>query len=895
MKKILAFVLCAVMVLLSFASCTSKKQEEKTTQTTNTGAPSVYVAEESTLPEEEKDFVVEDMFGTEVPSLRLKEYVGEEENLVIPEMLTSPSTGEKCIVAEIGDAAFLGNETLVSVEIPKSVTAIGKGAFQSCKNLTTVVIYNGETIVDEEGNETVIPANLTKIGDSAFHNSGLTEITIPDTVTEIGFHAFSDIFSATPWYDSLEGEKVIVGDGILLKCTYESPVIIQEVVVEPAETVEAEEAEEPAEAETEEPAEGEEAETEADAEAEAEPEAEPEAAKPTVKQEVILNYQEFDLTDVKHIAYYAFNNPGAVALKVSENLLSVDRHAVFVPNGEKDYTKFLVPYVEGGSTTQATLDAALLDYDLLNAPANPFKWTFDTAESVETWNGGSGANVSYGSDGSLYARSTNKDPIIATTDRLNIPAEVFNKLVIRMKHNISTEKTDANKADFHIQVFFAATGVGYSEGASYKVEDLEQTTNGEYVDYTIDLTTNANWYDVINSFRVDVTSCENSDFWIDSIEFVPAEENFDFGTLLKPVRPALPSFENPYKYKFAEKSLADAWTTSGMEYSYDSENETIHGVAAEGADPTIVSPELAVPGFEYRKLIVRMKHNFAPVVEEAAEGEDGTAEVPAEEAKTYTMKVYFDNGEGYTDERVKEVEFAETSEDEKVEYTFDMFELDGWYGTVKGIKIVLLGGMNGEFDIDKIEFVPEEKLSRSDLLKKLYEADGSKVVSGESPFVDVVEYDSYYNAVLWAVNNGFIEAVETNEDNEFIYNPENPVTAQEAVDLFNAFADYKKSTVEKLAAPSDPEVVVYEMDADDRIAAIIEKAPVEEMYTPLDPYASTETTPSEPAKSGEEEVEEESKGLPVGAIIGIAAGALVVVAGIVVLIMFLLKKKKSAK
>ncbi|MBE6681598.1 MAG: leucine-rich repeat domain-containing protein [Ruminococcaceae bacterium] len=889
MKKILAFVLCAVMVLLSFASCTSKKQEEKTTQTTNTGVPSLYVAEEFTPPEDEKDFVVEDMFGTEVPSLKLKEYVGEAENLVIPEMLTSPSTGEKCIVAEIGDAAFLGNETLVSVEIPKNVTVIGKGAFQSCKNLTTVAIYNGETIVDEEGNETVIPANLTKIGDSAFHNSGLSEITIPDTVTEIGFHAFSDMFDATPWYYSLEGEKVIVGDGILLKCTYESPVIIQEVVIEPAATVEPEEAEEPAE-------ETEEAETEETAESEeTEAEAEPEAPKPTVKQEVILNYQEFDLTDVKHIAYYAFNNPGAVALKVSENLLSVDRHAVFVPNGEKNYTKFLVPYVEGGSTTQATLDAALLDYDLLNAPANPFKWTFDTAESVETWNGGSGANVSYGNDGSLYARSTSKDPIIATTDRLNIPAEVFNKLVIRMKHNISVEKTDSNKSDFHIQVFFTSTGVGYSEGASYKVEDLEQTTNGEYVEYTIDLTSNANWNGVINSFRVDVGSCENSDFWIDSIEFVPADEKFDFGTLLKPVRPALPSFENPYKYKFAEKSLADAWTTSGMEYSYDSENETIHGVAAEGADPTIVSPELAVPGFEHRQLIVRMKHNFAPVAEEAAEGEAVANEEPVEEAKTYTMKVYFDNGEGYTDERVKEVEFAETSEGEKVEYTFDMFELDGWYGTVKGIKIVLLGGMNGEFDIDKIEFVPEPKLTKGEFLTKLYEADGSKVVTGQSVFADVVLYDSYYNAVLWAVNNGFIEAVETNEDNEFIYNPEILVTAQEAVDLFNAFADYKKSTVEKLAAPSDPAVVVYEMDADDRIAAIIEKAPVEETYSPLeyDPYVNTATP--EPEKSNNEEVAEESKGLPVGAIIGIAGGALVVVAAIVVLIIFLLKKKKGAK
>ena len=61
------------------------------------------------------------------------------------------------------------------VEIPDSVTEIGRFAFYGCTGLT----------------EVTIPESVTKIGDNAFMNcTGLTKITIPDSVTEIGRHIF---------------------------------------------------------------------------------------------------------------------------------------------------------------------------------------------------------------------------------------------------------------------------------------------------------------------------------------------------------------------------------------------------------------------------------------------------------------------------------------------------------------------------------------------------------------------------------------------------------------------------------------------------------------------------------------------------------------------------------
>ena len=75
----------------------------------------------------------------------------------------------------IGASAFSGCSGLTSITIPNSVTSIGDFAFYNCSGLTSVTI----------------PNSVTSIGDGTFYNcSGLTSITIPDSVTSIGKSAF---------------------------------------------------------------------------------------------------------------------------------------------------------------------------------------------------------------------------------------------------------------------------------------------------------------------------------------------------------------------------------------------------------------------------------------------------------------------------------------------------------------------------------------------------------------------------------------------------------------------------------------------------------------------------------------------------------------------------------
>ena len=85
-------------------------------------------------------------------------------------------------VTGIADNAFLNCTGLTSVTIPNSVTAIGKQAFYHCSGLTSVTI----------------PNSLTAIGYEAFADcTGLTSVTIPDSVTAIGYCAFADCTGLT--------------------------------------------------------------------------------------------------------------------------------------------------------------------------------------------------------------------------------------------------------------------------------------------------------------------------------------------------------------------------------------------------------------------------------------------------------------------------------------------------------------------------------------------------------------------------------------------------------------------------------------------------------------------------------------------------------------------------
>ena len=98
-------------------------------------------------------------------------------DLVIPS--TVSYNGNDYTVTALRTVSYYGTfqncSGLTSVTIPNSVTSIGDGAFDGCSGLTSVTI----------------PNSVTSIGGGAFGGcSGLTSVTIPNSVTSIGGYAF---------------------------------------------------------------------------------------------------------------------------------------------------------------------------------------------------------------------------------------------------------------------------------------------------------------------------------------------------------------------------------------------------------------------------------------------------------------------------------------------------------------------------------------------------------------------------------------------------------------------------------------------------------------------------------------------------------------------------------
>ena len=98
--------------------------------------------------------------------------------------------------------AFSGSSGLTSLTIPSSVTEIGSYAFEDCSGLTSLTI----------------PSSVTSIGYYAFSGcSGLTRLTIPSSVTSIDDNAFSGCSGLTSIY--VYPEKVpILGTGVFSGC-----------------------------------------------------------------------------------------------------------------------------------------------------------------------------------------------------------------------------------------------------------------------------------------------------------------------------------------------------------------------------------------------------------------------------------------------------------------------------------------------------------------------------------------------------------------------------------------------------------------------------------------------------------------------------------------------------
>ena len=102
-------------------------------------------------------------------------------------------------ITDIGDHAFSSCTAIPSIIIPKDVVSIGTGAFTWCTKLGEVTLRDcnslksiGDAAFSYCSTLTSIelPEGLTTVGDGSFCAAGLTNITIPKSLKEVGQTAF---------------------------------------------------------------------------------------------------------------------------------------------------------------------------------------------------------------------------------------------------------------------------------------------------------------------------------------------------------------------------------------------------------------------------------------------------------------------------------------------------------------------------------------------------------------------------------------------------------------------------------------------------------------------------------------------------------------------------------
>ena len=134
--------------------------------------------------------------GSSIPSVSVGDgaepYVPEKPPLVrlkvvIPDGVTS-----------IGQVAFMQNNAIEEVVIPEGVTSIGHAAFADCPFLKRVTLPDSLTSIGDlafrncpQLTNITLGSKLTSIADGAFASTGITSITIPDSVTELAGSTFN--------------------------------------------------------------------------------------------------------------------------------------------------------------------------------------------------------------------------------------------------------------------------------------------------------------------------------------------------------------------------------------------------------------------------------------------------------------------------------------------------------------------------------------------------------------------------------------------------------------------------------------------------------------------------------------------------------------------------------
>lgn len=126
-------------------------------------------------------------------------------------------------VTMLGSASFYGCSQLTSIKMPSTMTQIGTHIFRGCANLREVVLSENLNSIPfrafsgcESLREIVIPYGITNIADESFYQAGIENLSLPDSVTNVGSKAFYNCRGLKTL--SMKDGVVAIGEGAFEGC-----------------------------------------------------------------------------------------------------------------------------------------------------------------------------------------------------------------------------------------------------------------------------------------------------------------------------------------------------------------------------------------------------------------------------------------------------------------------------------------------------------------------------------------------------------------------------------------------------------------------------------------------------------------------------------------------------
>jgi len=169
-----------------------------------------------------------------------------------------------------------------------------------------------------------------------------------------------------------------------------------------------------------------------------------------------------------------------------------------------------------------TISVATIDEKYIEAMKNriPYQYEFAVPGDAEGWKPGN-ASISVVDEalsGTAIPQSAAAfpayDPALTSPD-FNISASLYTKIVVGLKY----EYQPADAKDSACVYFKTMESGSLDEKKTVHVEHIKSTTDGEFVEYTFDMTTNPLWTGTVTGIRFDPLNHAGS-FSIDYIRFI---------------------------------------------------------------------------------------------------------------------------------------------------------------------------------------------------------------------------------------------------------------------------------------------------------------------------------------------------------------------------------------